>query len=85
MTKFKVKFVPIREPAPGRAVFSADDAELTPPAGLLLVATLHGEPVGCGALKSHDGAPAELKRMWVAPTARYAASHNGRRLSCANG
>ena len=49
---------------------SADDAELTPPAGLLLVATLHGEPVGCGALKFHDGAPAELKRMWVAPTAR---------------
>jgi DNA-binding MarR family transcriptional regulator/GNAT superfamily N-acetyltransferase len=47
---------------PGRSI-SADDAELTPPAGLLLVATLHGEPVGCGA-------PAELKRMWVAPAAR---------------
>ncbi len=49
---------------------SADDDELTPPAGLLLVATLHGEPVGCGALKFHDGAPAEIKRMWVAPAAR---------------
>jgi DNA-binding MarR family transcriptional regulator/GNAT superfamily N-acetyltransferase len=49
---------------------SADHDELTPPAGLLLVATLHGEPVGCGALKFHDGAPAEIKRMWVAPAAR---------------
>jgi ribosomal protein S18 acetylase RimI-like enzyme len=54
---------------PGRSI-SADDTELTPPAGLLLVATLQGEPVGCGALKFHDGAPAELKRMWVAPAAR---------------
>jgi DNA-binding MarR family transcriptional regulator/GNAT superfamily N-acetyltransferase len=54
---------------PTRSI-SADDAELTPPAGLLLVATLHGEPVGCGALKFHDGAPAEIKRMWVAPAAR---------------
>src|SRR5262249_54219028 len=51
---------------PARSI-SAYDAELTPPAGLLLVATLHGDPVGCGALKFHDGAPAELKRMWVAP------------------
>jgi ribosomal protein S18 acetylase RimI-like enzyme len=49
---------------------SADDDELTPPAGLLLVATTHGEPVGCGALKFHDGAPTEIKRMWVAPAAR---------------
>jgi DNA-binding MarR family transcriptional regulator/GNAT superfamily N-acetyltransferase len=54
---------------PGRSI-SADDEELTPPAGLLLVATVHGEPVGCGALKFHGGAPAEIKRMWVAPTAR---------------
>jgi DNA-binding MarR family transcriptional regulator/GNAT superfamily N-acetyltransferase len=49
---------------------SAGDAELTPPAGLLLVATLHSEPVGCGALKFHGAAPAELKRMWIAPSAR---------------
>ena len=31
---------------------------------------LYGEPVGCGALKFHPGAPAELRRMWVAPSAR---------------
>ena len=49
---------------------SAADRELMSPAGLLLVATLHGEPVGCGALKFHDGGPAEIKRMWVAPAVR---------------
>ena len=49
---------------------SADDDELTPPAGLFLIATLYSEAVGCGALKFHRGAPAELKRMWVAPAVR---------------
>jgi DNA-binding MarR family transcriptional regulator/GNAT superfamily N-acetyltransferase len=49
---------------------SADADELTEPAGLLLVARLRDEPVGCGALKLHGAAPAEIKRMWVAPTAR---------------
>jgi DNA-binding MarR family transcriptional regulator/GNAT superfamily N-acetyltransferase len=49
---------------------SADDEELTPPAGLFLLAVLHAEPVGCGAVKFHDGAPAEVKRMWVAPAVR---------------
>jgi DNA-binding MarR family transcriptional regulator/GNAT superfamily N-acetyltransferase len=54
---------------PARSI-PAEDGELTPPAGLLLVARLHGEPVGCGALKFHGDAPAEIKRMWVAPVAR---------------
>ena len=49
---------------------SADAPELTPPAGAFLVARLHGRPVGCGAVKFHASAPAELKRMWVAPEAR---------------
>jgi GNAT superfamily N-acetyltransferase len=49
---------------------SADVAELTPPAGLFLIARAEGRPVGCGALKFHRDAPAELKRMWVAPDAR---------------
>jgi len=48
---------------------SASQLELTPPAGLLLVAYLRGEPVGCGALKFH-GDFAEVKRMWVAQSAR---------------
>ena len=54
---------------PGRSI-PASDEELTPPAGLLLVASVGAEPVGCGALKFHADGPAELKRMWVAPTAR---------------
>lgn len=49
---------------------SAQARELTPPLGLLLVARLREEPVGCGALKFHENAPGELKRMWVAPQAR---------------
>jgi DNA-binding MarR family transcriptional regulator/GNAT superfamily N-acetyltransferase len=44
--------------------------ELVLPSGLLLVARLHEEPVGCGALKLHENAPGEIKRMWVAPRAR---------------
>jgi GNAT superfamily N-acetyltransferase len=54
---------------PDRSISAADD-ELTPPAGLMLVATLHAEPIGCGALKFHDGGPTELKRMWIAPEVR---------------
>jgi ribosomal protein S18 acetylase RimI-like enzyme/DNA-binding MarR family transcriptional regulator len=54
---------------PARSI-SADHAELTLPAGLLLVATLRSEPVGCGALKLHGPEPAEIKRMWVSPDAR---------------
>lgn len=49
---------------------SADAEELTEPAGLLLVARLRDEPIGCGALKFHGGEPAEIKRMWVGPDAR---------------
>ena len=57
---------------------SAELHELRPPAGLFLVATLRGEPVGCGALKFHGDQPTELKRMWVAESAR--ALGIGRRL-----
>lgn len=48
----------------------ARDEELRPPAGLLLVAALRGEPIGCGALKRHADGTAEIKRMWVADSAR---------------
>lgn len=44
--------------------------EVRPPAGAFLVAYLHGEAVGCGAVKQHVDAPAEIKRMWIAPRAR---------------
>lgn len=52
------------------ASISAADHELTPPAGLMLVATLHADPVGCGALKLHPDGHAEVKRMWVASAVR---------------
>lgn len=48
----------------------ADDQDLVPPAGLLLVARLRAAPVGCAAVKLHGQEPAEVKRMWVAGTAR---------------
>jgi DNA-binding MarR family transcriptional regulator/GNAT superfamily N-acetyltransferase len=44
--------------------------EMRPPAGIFLVASLSQDPIGCGALKFHGDEPTELKRMWVAPTAR---------------
>jgi DNA-binding MarR family transcriptional regulator/GNAT superfamily N-acetyltransferase len=49
---------------PSRSI-SASAKELTPPAGLFVVARLRGAAVGCGALKFHAVGPAELKRMWV--------------------
>jgi DNA-binding MarR family transcriptional regulator/GNAT superfamily N-acetyltransferase len=52
------------------AVSPIADAEMTPPAGLLLVASLHGEPVGCGALIFYPDDVGLVKRMWVAPAVR---------------
>jgi DNA-binding MarR family transcriptional regulator len=48
----------------------ADPDEMEPPTGLFLVARLRGAPVGCGGLILPAGAPAEIKRMWVAPAVR---------------
>ena len=62
-TRFRTGFDPSRS-------IPAAAHELMPPAGLLLVARLRGQPIGCGAVKFHAGAPAELKRMWVAPDVR---------------
>jgi DNA-binding MarR family transcriptional regulator/GNAT superfamily N-acetyltransferase len=54
---------------PGLSV-SADPEELVPPRGWMLVARLDGQPVGCGALKVEPDGYGEIKRMWVAPSAR---------------
>ncbi|MDQ4504508.1 MarR family winged helix-turn-helix transcriptional regulator [Sinomonas sp. ASV322] len=55
---------------PSRSISASDD-EMTLPDGLLLVATLSGSPVGCGALKLHaETRIAEVKRMWVSPGVR---------------
>lgn len=53
------------------AIALTADAHLcTPPNGAFLVARRHGEPVGCGALKRTSEDVADIKRMWVAETAR---------------
>ncbi len=44
--------------------------EVRPPAGEFFLAYLHGEPIGCGAVKHHADSPAEIKRMWLAPPVR---------------
>jgi DNA-binding MarR family transcriptional regulator/ribosomal protein S18 acetylase RimI-like enzyme len=49
---------------------TADEEELRPPAGLLVIASLRGDPVGCAALRFHHDEPAEIKRMWVDESAR---------------
>lgn len=61
--RFDTGFDPARSLLP-------DAGELRPPKGLFLVARLRGEPIGCAGLKLPPGAPAEIKRMWVAPQAR---------------
>ncbi|MFF0742904.1 GNAT family N-acetyltransferase [Streptomyces sp. NPDC004111] len=61
--RFESGFDPARSLLP-------DAGELRAPHGLFLVARLHGEPVGCAGLKLPPGAPAEIKRMWVAPHTR---------------
>jgi DNA-binding MarR family transcriptional regulator/ribosomal protein S18 acetylase RimI-like enzyme len=49
---------------------SATPDELTPPAGVLLLARLDGRAIGCGALKAGPRGVGEIKRMWVDPSAR---------------
>jgi DNA-binding MarR family transcriptional regulator/GNAT superfamily N-acetyltransferase len=52
------------------AVSPVADTEMTSPAGLLLVASLHDEPVGCGALIFYPDDVGLVKRMWVARSVR---------------
>jgi DNA-binding MarR family transcriptional regulator len=54
---------------PARSI-SAEAGDLTPPAGVLIIARLDGRPIGCGALKVKDRDIGEIKRMWVSPDAR---------------
>ena len=49
---------------------TAHPHEVRPPAGHFFVAYLHDQPIGCGAVKHHADAPAEIKRMWLAPETR---------------
>jgi DNA-binding MarR family transcriptional regulator/N-acetylglutamate synthase-like GNAT family acetyltransferase len=61
--RFKTGFDPAKS-------ISANADELTPPAGVFVIARLGGQPIGCGALKVKDRNIGELKRMWVRTDAR---------------
>jgi DNA-binding MarR family transcriptional regulator/GNAT superfamily N-acetyltransferase len=54
---------------PGQSI-PAEDDEMVPPVGVFLVATLEGEPIGCGAVKTIAAGVGSLKRMWVAQSGR---------------
>ncbi len=57
---------------------SADPAEVAPPVGAWVVAYVGGQAVGCGGIKRLDDEAAELKRIYLAESAR---GHGlGRRL-----
>src|SRR4029077_20352848 len=49
---------------------SAVPSDFRPPAGVFLVASVRGEPIGSGALRLNGDEPAEIKRMWVAESTR---------------
>jgi DNA-binding MarR family transcriptional regulator/N-acetylglutamate synthase-like GNAT family acetyltransferase len=54
---------------PGRSL-PADDAELRPPKGAFLVASVDGEAVACGAVKAIAPGVGSIKRMWVSDAVR---------------
>jgi DNA-binding MarR family transcriptional regulator/GNAT superfamily N-acetyltransferase len=49
---------------------TAEPHEVRPPNGAFVVVYLRGEPIGCGAVKHHPGGVTDIKRMWVAESAR---------------
>jgi DNA-binding MarR family transcriptional regulator/GNAT superfamily N-acetyltransferase len=62
-SRFEEGFDPSRDKA-------GEMNEMTPPAGVFMLARLEGDPVGCGGLKRIDETTGEIKRVWTAPTAR---------------
>jgi putative acetyltransferase len=66
---------------PGANHFGLDPQEVAEGRGAFLVVRLDGTPVGCGAVRLLDAETGELKRMYVAPTAR--GTGLGRRLVAA--
>ncbi|MBV9193417.1 MAG: GNAT family N-acetyltransferase [Solirubrobacterales bacterium] len=49
---------------------SAKPHEVRPPNGAFVIAYLRGEAIGCGAVKHHPGHVTDIKRMWLAESAR---------------
>ena len=57
-------------PEPGACHFSLSQTDIAPGAGAFLIAYLDDTAVGCGAVRRIDDSTAELKRMYVDPSAR---------------
>ena len=57
-------------PEPGATHFRLGSDEVAEGRGAFLVAYVDGTPLGCGAVRLLAQGTAELKRMYVAPTAR---------------
>jgi DNA-binding MarR family transcriptional regulator/GNAT superfamily N-acetyltransferase len=49
---------------------TAEPHEVRPPHGAFVVVYMRDEPIGCGAVKHHLGEVTDIKRMWVAESAR---------------
>jgi DNA-binding MarR family transcriptional regulator/GNAT superfamily N-acetyltransferase len=49
---------------------TADPHEVRPPRGAFVLAYLRGEAIGCGAVKHQPDDVTDIKRMWVAESAR---------------
>jgi DNA-binding MarR family transcriptional regulator/GNAT superfamily N-acetyltransferase len=62
-SRFEEGFDPSRDKA-------GEMSEMTPPAGVFMLARLEGDPVGCGGLKRIDETTGEIKRVWTARSAR---------------
>jgi putative acetyltransferase len=59
-----------RYPNPEDNFFELAEEQVDGHQGVLLVARVDGQPVGCGALRRLDPTTGEIKRMYVAPPAR---------------
>jgi GNAT superfamily N-acetyltransferase len=59
-----------RYPEEGANYFDLDAEEVAAGRGAFLVAFIAGKPVGCGAVRRIAPTVAEIKRMYVAPSAR---------------
>lgn len=55
------------DPAKGA---TAKPHEVRPPNGAFVIAYRRGEAIGCGAVKHHPGNVTDIKRMWLAESAR---------------
>lgn len=68
-------YAELRRRAPDRGFDPSTGAtakphEVRPPHGAFVVVFLRGEAIGCGAVKHHPGDVTDIKRMWIADSAR---------------